>query len=177
MEKEEEDSSEGEEEISDEEFEQFIQQHRFSENNDWGEQQRVAPVLESSGIFQENLEDSLGNVESSEKKPEDSWNTEYTPVRAYQDIYSLTRNNSDSSGIREYPELESTRRFDVGRSLIDNIPDSRFDFNRVNEPQQIIPMGNQQDRNDRRYLEAKQEDLLENRSIPFDRSERKKKGF
>jgi hypothetical protein len=163
------------EEISDEEFEQFIQQNQFNNNQDWGE--RIAPVLEASNDSQENLEESLSDTET--KKPEEFRNIDYNPFikSDLNSLYSDIKPDSEKYYTKSYGELTDTRGFEVGRSLIDGFSDNNvIDLSRMQ--QQVNPMINREEGSrERHYVQLKQAEALEDRGLPFERVTRKKKGF
>jgi len=162
-----------EEEISDEEFEQFIQQNR--NNSDGGE--RTAPVLETSNNSQDSLEESLEGVETP-KDNEPKGQFDYSFIKNYGDIYTATNYETDMYAAKTYGDLSDTKRLDLGRSLIDNTMergDGNVDLAKLNmQQQQMNPMMGQQQGDNRMYLEIKQAQALEERSIAFDRVTRKK---
>jgi len=166
-------TEEVEEEISDEEFEQFIQQNR--NNSDWGE--RTAPVLETNNNSQENLEESLEGVETP-KDSEPKGQFDYSFVKNYGDIYQATNYETDMYAAKTYGDLSDTRKLDSGRGLIDNVIEDRdrnVDLSKLNmQQQQMNPMMGQQQSDNRRYVEIRQTQALEERGIAFDRVTRKK---
>jgi len=164
--------NEEEKEISDEEFEQFIQQNRFSNNFDFAE--RVAPVLEATEISNENLEESLTDVDTKNEKGKS--NIDYSIGRGYGDLYIMKNYETEVYNPKTYDDLSETRKLDIGRSLMDNVIEEKaIDLGKLNmQKQQITPMMQKQQEDNRRYLEIKQTQALEERGIPFDRRIRKK---
>jgi hypothetical protein len=166
------DDEEQEEEISDEEFEQFIQQRGFSENHGSGE--RAAPVLEDSGQSQrENLEESLEDVET--RKSREQQKKDNNPFqRGYGDSQSSSNYETQKYSSENYSNISETRKLEIGSGLVNNFienDDRAVNLGRFNQ-QQSNPMGRQDDV--RKYLEIKQAQALEDRSIPFERTTRKK---
>ena len=168
-----EDSDEVDEEISDEEFEQFIQQNR--NNADWGE--RTAPVLESSNASQESLEESLEGVETP-KDSEPKGQFDYSFVKNYGDVYQAKNYENEMYAAKTYGDLSDTKKLDLGRSLIDNTMErgeGNVDLAKLNmQQQQMNSMMGQQQGDNRRYLEIKQAQTGEARDLPFERATRRK---